>query len=104
MFRNNSKQDSKAQTYYAAVRFTKEPQSAQVYRHLQHLLNSRDIVNLPVYRVLISIMPHVIVVGDQPCERGRCRIQEVLSAWEPVSLSHELISTLQKRRAQMETN
>jgi hypothetical protein len=102
MRRKNQKQGRAAGNYYAAARFTSEPDSARAYRRLHDLLSGSDIGNLSVYRVLINMMPHVIIVGDRPTERGMRRVQEVLSTGEAVTLHDAVVSTLQKRRLQME--
>lgn len=100
MYGRNNEQNSLSDGYYEAARFTSEPLSGQAFKRLQDLLRSRDIGNLSVYRVLINMMYHVIVIGEQPSDRGMRRLQQILSVGEPVSLPNEVVSTLQKRRVQ----
>jgi hypothetical protein len=91
---------SSSEPYIRAARFRSERAAGHVYFQAQELL-FREPCDLSAYRLQLSQIWHVAVVGEAPPEDLHRRIERILSRGQSVELPEEIVQMLQERGAQM---
>ena len=86
--------------YVTAARFSGEKPAGRAYRQAQDLLFATPDCELSAYRFHLDRIWHVAVLGDQPPEDLERQLQTILSRGQPASLPEEVLTQLQRRRAQ----
>src|SRR5258708_6991750 len=90
-----------ANPYYLAARFPGKAEAGVVYLPLQQMVfEAKDDCDLSVYRLALSGVWHVVVLGEQPPEELHLRIEAQLTNGVLVSLRADVLRYLQDRRAQ----
>src|SRR5262249_25065194 len=96
--RPGEKSDRVPLPYHRAVRFPTESSAAGAYARIEDLLLRRAAVDLSVYRLLLDMLPHVIVLGSPPPERIEQRLRRALAGGEEVPLALDVLAILWRRR------
>jgi hypothetical protein len=91
---------SSPEPYIRAARFRSERAAGHVYFQAQELL-FRELCDLSAYRLQLSRVWHVAVVGEAPPEDLGRRIERILSRGQSVELPKEIAQMLHERSAQM---
>jgi hypothetical protein len=90
---------SSPEPYIRAVRFRSEKAAGHVYFQAQELL-FREPCDLSAYRLQLSQVWHVTIVGEAPPEDLVRRIERILSRGQSVKLPREIIQMLHERGIQ----
>jgi len=86
--------------YYQAAHFTGLDIAGVTYFRLQQMVfEAKDDVDLSVYRLKLSGMWHVVVLGERPPPELHIRIEAELTNGTLVTLRDDAIRYLQERRA-----
>jgi len=89
--------------YLQVARFLGKKPAGRAYRKAQDLLFATPDCELSAYRFHLDRTWHVAVLGDQPPEDLDRQLRTILSRGTPTSLPEEVLSELQRRRAQATT-
>ncbi len=91
---------SSLDSYCLAARFDREREALQVYNRTQNLIY-REPCELSAYRLQVSRIWHVAVVGVSPTEDLNRRIERILARGQAVVLPEDVVEMLVERSAQM---
>jgi len=90
-----------ANPYYLAARFPGKAEAGVVYLPLQEMVfAAKDDCDLSVFRLAVSGVWHVVVLGEKPPEELHLRIEAQLTNGVLVSLRADVLRYLQDRRVQ----
>ena len=92
--------DSDPALYLQVARFSGERPAGRAYNQLQEAIFRSPACELSVFRLMLDRAWHVSVIGDPPTETLERRIRQVLSRGVPASLPEEILTELQRRRAE----
>lgn len=86
--------------YYQAARFTGLTIAGVTYFRLQQMVfEAKDDVDLSVYRLALSGVWYVVILGEKPPEDFHIRIEAELTNGVLVTLRDDALAYLQDRRA-----
>jgi hypothetical protein len=95
----SSEQEHQPQ-FLQVARFPGERPAGRAYNQLQQAIFGSPTCELSVFRFLLDRQWHVSVLGDPPAETLERRIRQVLARGVPASLPEEILTELQRRRAE----
>ncbi len=91
--------DSQPEAYVRAARFNHERDAGRAYDRSQDLV-FRAPCDLSAYRLQVSQVWHVAIVGETPPEDLNRRIERILSRGEPAALPDAVVEALLQRSAE----
>jgi len=89
-----------ADPYYLAARFPAKEQAGEAYFPLQKIVfEAKELCDLSVYRLAVSGVWHVVVLGVKPPIELHLRIEAVLTRGVLVNLRADVLRYLYGRRS-----
>lgn len=89
-----------ADPYYLTARFSSKEQAGEVYFPVQKMIfEAKDDCDLSAYRLAVSGVWHVVVLGVKPPEELYLRIEAVLTRGVLVNLRADVLRYLYGRRS-----